>query len=415
MFKQLQKLGKAFMLPISILPAAGLLLGIGGAFSNPNTITAYPFLDVFFLQAIFKVMSAAGNIVFANLALIMCIGLAVGLARKDKGTAGLAAAVAFLVMNATIVTLLEIFNPQGSAIDTGVVGSIVIGVLVTYFHKNFRDIKLPQVLGFFGGSRFIPIVSSFAAIFVGVLFYIIWPPFQNLLVSAGTGIAKMGVVGTFLYGLLMRLCGAIGLHHMIYPMFWYTELGGVATVAGETIAGAQKIFFAQLADPNFTGMFTEGTRFFAGRFDTMMFGLPAAALAMYHCVPRDRKKLVGGLYLSAALTSFLTGITEPLEFMFLFVAPWLYVIHAFLDGVSFAIADLLSIRIGNTFSGGAIDFTLFGILQGNARTHWIYVVLVGIAWAALYYFIFRVLILKFNVPIPGREIGEDEIHVETKG
>lgn len=414
MFKQLQKLGKAFMLPIAILPAAGLLLGIGGAFSNANTIAAYPFLDIPFLQIIFKVMSAAGNVVFGNLAMIMCIGLAVGLASKDKGTAGLAAAVSFLVMNGTIACLLGIFKPDGSAIDTGVVGSIAIGCMVTFFHNRYRNIQLPAFLGFFGGSRFIPIVSSFTSIFVGVAFYLIWPPFQGLLVSAGNAIAGMGVFGTFLYGFLMRLCGAVGLHHMIYPMFWYTELGGVETVAGQTVVGAQNIFFAQLADPNFQGMFTHGTRFFAGRFDTMMFGLPAAALAMYHTVPKNRRKLVGGLYLSAALTSFLTGITEPLEFMFLFVAPWLYVLHAFLDGVSFAIADLLSVRIGNTFSGGAIDFTLFGILQGNARTHWIYVVIVGIFWAALYYFLWRFLIVKFNVPVPGREGDDEEVNVETR-
>lgn len=415
MFKQLQKLGKAFMLPIAILPAAGLLLGIGGALSNPNTLAAYPFLNVFFLQAMFKIMNAAGNVVFANLALIMCIGLAVGLAKKDKGTAGLAAAVSFLVMNATIGALLEIFDPEGSAIDTGVVGAIVIGIMVTWFHSRYRNIQLPQFLGFFGGSRFIPIVSSFAAIFVGAAFYMIWPPFQSVLVNAGKVIAGMGVFGTFLYGFLMRLCGAVGLHHMIYPMFWYTELGGTAMVAGQTVAGAQRIFFAQLADPNFTGMFTEGTRFFAGRFDTMMFGLPGAALAMYHCVPSARRKLVGGLLFSAALTSFLTGITEPLEFMFLFVAPWLYIIHAFLDGLSFAIADLLSIRIGNTFSGGFIDFTLFGIFQGNARTHWIYAVVVGVFWFALYYFLFRFLIARFNVPTPGRENDDDDVNVETKG
>lgn len=415
MFKQLQKLGKAFMLPIAILPAAGLLLGIGGALSNPNTVAAYPFLNVFILQTIFQVMGAAGNIVFANLALIMCIGLAVGLAKKDKGTAGLAAAVAFLVMNAAIGSLLEIFNPGGSAIDTGVVGSIAIGCMVTYFHRRYRQIQLPQFLGFFGGSRFIPIISSFAAIFVGIIFYIIWPPFQTMLTNAGTAIAGMGVFGTFLYGFLMRLCGAVGLHHMIYPMFWYTELGGTAIVAGQTIAGAQKIFFAELADPNFSGMFTQGTRFFAGRFPTMIFGLPGAALAMYHCVPKSRRKLVGGLFLSAALTSFLTGITEPLEFMFLFVAPWLYVIHAFLDGVSFAIADLLSVRIGNTFSGGFIDFTLFGILQGNAKTHWVYVIFIGVFWFALYYFLFRFLITRFNVATPGREHEDEGVAVETKG
>lgn len=413
MFKQLQKLGKAFMLPISILPAAGLLLGIGGALSNPNTVAAYPILNAGFLQAIFQIMSAAGNVVFANLALIMCIGLAVGLAKRDKGTAGLAAGVAFLVMNGSIASMLTIFRPGVESVDTGVVGSIVIGVLVTTLHQRYKDIQLPSFLGFFGGSRFIPIVSSFFAIFVGGIFVLIWPTFQGWLVAAGTGIAGMGYLGTFLYGFLLRLTGAVGLHHMIYPMFWYTELGGVAMVGGQQVVGAQKIFFAQLADPTHTGMFTEGTRFFAGRFATMMFGLPAACLAMYHTVPKHQRKLVAGLYLSAALTSFLTGITEPIEFMFLFVAPWLYFIHAFFDGLSFLIADMLSIRIGNTFSGGVIDFTLFGVLQGNAKTHWVYVIFVGIFWAALYYVTFRFLIKKFNVMVPGREEG-GEVYVETK-
>ncbi|AYB46469.1 PTS transporter subunit EIIC [Paenibacillus lautus] len=414
MFKLLQKLGKSFMLPIAILPAAGLLLGIGGALSNANTIAAYPILNTRFLQAVFQIMSAAGNVVFANLALIMCIGLAVGLAKKDKGTAALAAAVSFLVMNASIGAMITVFNPSVESIDTGVVGAIVIGILVTYLNNRYRGIQLPSFLGFFGGSRFIPIVSSFSAIFVGGIFFLIWPTFQGWLVAAGTAIAGMGYFGTYLYGFLLRLTGAVGLHHMIYPMFWFTELGGVATVAGQQVVGAQKIFFAELADPNHVGMFSEGTRFFAGRFATMMFGLPAACLAMYHCVPKHRRKLVFGLFFSAALTSFLTGITEPIEFMFLFVAPWLYVIHAALDGLSFMIADMLSVRIGNTFSGGAIDFMLFGVLQGNAKTNWIYVIIVGLFWAIIYYLVFRFLITKFNVATPGRESDGESVSVETK-
>ncbi|HHX66850.1 MAG: PTS transporter subunit EIIC [Miniphocaeibacter sp.] len=415
LFKKFQQLGKAFMLPIAILPAAGLLLGIGGALSNPNTIMAFPVLDNRILQVIFKVMSEAGNVVFANIALIFAIGIALGLAKKDKGTAALAGGVAFLVFNATIAALVGIFLEEGSAIDTGVVGSIVIGSIVAYLHNNYRDVELPQFLGFFGGSRFIPIVSSFAAILLGVAFFLIWPPIQNLLVLAGGSIAKMGSVGTFLYGFLLRLTGAVGLHHVIYPMFWYTALGGAEMVAGQMVEGAQNIFFAQLADPNHQGLFTYGTRFFAGRFDTMMFGLPAACLAMYHCVPKENRKKVVGLYFSAALTSFLTGITEPIEFMFLFIAPWLYVIHALFDGLSFLIADLLSIRIGNTFSGGAIDFTLFGILQGNDKTNWIYVIIVGVLWALMYYFLFRFLINKFDVKIPGRAIDNgEEVKVTTK-
>ena len=414
MFKQLQKIGKSFMLPIAILPAAGLLLGIGGALSNPNTVQAYPFLNIGWLQGIFSIMSSAGDVVFSNLALIMCIGLSVGLAKKDKGTAGLAGAVSFLVMNAAIKGMITAFNPAVESIDTGVVGAIVIGSMVSYLHNRYGNIQLPAVLGFFGGSRFVPIISSFSAIFVGAIFFLIWQTFQGWLVSAGNAIAGLGPIGTFLYGFLLRLTGAVGLHHMIYPLFWYTELGGVATVAGQTVTGAQNIFFAELADPNHVGLFTEGTRFFAGRFATMMFGLPAACLAMYHCVPKAKRKLVGGLFLGAAITSFVTGITEPIEFMFLFVAPWLYVVHAFFDGLSFFIADILNISIGNTFSGGLIDFTLFGVLQGNDKTNWIYVLIVGAIWFALYYFTFRFLITKFNVMTPGREPEGEEVKVVTK-
>lgn len=403
MFKQLQKIGKAFMLPIAILPAAGLLLGIGGAFSSSATIAAYPLLNVPWLQAAFKVMSAAGNVVFANLPMLLCIGLCIGLARRDKGVAALAGIVGYLVMTATSSTLLSIFNPDGAAIDTGVIGALVIGLVAVTLHNRYQNIQLPQVLGFFGGSRFVPIVTSLAAIFVGSLFYIVWPPFQQLLVRAGEIISAAGVVGTFFYGFLMRLCGAIGLHHMIYPMFWYTELGGTAVVAGHSVVGAQNIFFAQLADPNHTGLFTEGTRFFAGRFATMMFGLPAAALAMYHCVPKERREKYAGLFLGVALTSFLTGITEPLEYMFLFVCPPLYVLHSFFDGISFLVADILNIRIGNTFSGGFIDFFLFGIMQGNAKTNWLLEIPVGVALFALYYLSFRFLITKFDIKTPGRD------------
>lgn len=411
MFKQLQKIGKSFMLPIAILPAAGLLLGIGGALSNPTTVAIYPFLNVPFLQAIFKIMSSAGSVVFGNLALLLCIGLAIGLAKKDKGTAALAAVVGYLIMAGTITSMLGIFKPEAPAIDTGVIGAVVIGSLAAYLHNRYRNIQLHAVLGFFGGSRFVPIVTAFAAIFVGAIFFVIWPPFQQLLISSGSTISKMGPIGTFFYGFLMRLSGAVGLHHMIYPMFWFTELGGVEAVAGQQIVGAQKIFFAQLADPSHVGLYTEGTRYFAGRFATMMFGLPAACLAMYHAVPQARRKMFGGLFLGAALTSFVTGITEPIEFMFLFVNPFLYVFHAFLDGVSFFVADILNISIGNTFSGGVIDFTLFGILQGNARTNWMLVLPVGAIWAAIYYFSFKFLITRFNILTPGR--GDEEAEVAT--
>ena len=394
------------MLPIAILPVAGLLLGLGGALTNDAAVKAYPWLNQMWLQTILKVMNFAGNAVFSNLALIFSIGLAVGLAKGDKGTAGLAGGVAYLVYTATISGLLQLFDPKNN-IDTGVLGAIVIGSVVAYLHNHYRKTQLPQFLGFFGGSRFIPIISSLAAIVIGAIFFVIWPPIQGWLTSAGYAIAKMGSFGSFLYGFLLRLTGAVGLHHTIYPMFWYTALGGTAEVAGKTVVGAQNIFFAQLADPNHHGLFTYGTRFFAGRFATMMFGLPGAALAMYLCLPKKNRKTDGGLYLSGGLTSFLTGITEPIEYTFLFVAPWLYVIHAFLDGCSFYVADIMNIRIGNSFSGGLIDYLLFGVLQGRDKTNWPNVLIMGVIWFFLYFFVFTFCIKKFHVNIPGMQETDD--------
>ncbi|MCK3932149.1 PTS transporter subunit EIIC [Streptococcus suis] len=411
-FKKFSQLGQAFMLPISILPVAGLLLGIGGALSNSNAVAQFPVLDQAWLQAVFTIMSTAGSAVFANLALIFAIGVAVGLADADKGTAGLSAGVAYLVYTATISGFLTLFADKGASIDTGVLGALAIGITVATLHNKYRKIELPAFLGFFGGSRFIPIISSFAAIAIGSIFYIIWPPIQNLLVDFGKAIAEMGSFGAFLYGFGLRLTGAFGLHHTIYPMFWYTSLGGSEVVAGETIQGAQNIFFAQLADANHTGLFTYGTRFFAGRFATMIFGLPASCLAMYHAIPKENRKKVGSFYSSSALTSLLTGITEPIEFSFLFVAPWLYVVHAFLDGLSFLVADLLQIRIGNSFSGGLIDYLIFGVFQGNDKTNWIYVIPVGLLWAAVYYLVFKFLVTKFHVLVPGMESSDQASHSE---
>ncbi|HEL2046069.1 TPA: PTS transporter subunit EIIC [Streptococcus suis] len=411
-FKKFSQLGQAFMLPISILPVAGLLLGIGGALSNSNAVAQFPVLDQAWLQAVFTIMSTAGSAVFANLALIFAIGVAVGLADADKGTAGLSAGVAYLVYTATISGFLTLFADKGASIDTGVLGALAIGITVATLHNKYRKIELPAFLGFFGGSRFIPIISSFAAIAIGSIFYIIWPPIQNLLVDFGKAIAEMGSFGTFLYSFGLRLTGAFGLHHTIYPMFWYTSLGGSEVVAGETIQGAQNIFFAQLADANHTGLFTYGTRFFAGRFATMIFGLPASCLAMYHAIPKENRKKVGSFYSSSALTSLLTGITEPIEFSFLFVAPWLYVVHAFLDGLSFLVADLLQIRIGNSFSGGLIDYLIFGVFQGNDKTNWIYVIPVGLLWAAVYYLVFKFLVTKFHVLVPGMESSDQASHSE---
>lgn len=406
MFKKFSRLGQAFMLPIAILPVAGLLLGLGAALSNDAAISAFPFLGVSWLQTLFSIMSAAGNAVFTNLPLIFTIGVAVGLADRDKDTVGLSAAVAYLVFAGTIAVLLEKFSAEDASIDTGVLGALVIGLIVTRLHNKYRQKQLPEFLGFFGGNRFVPIISVLTAILIAIAFYIIWPPIQNGLEIVGKWIANLGTVGSFFYGFFLRLTGAVGLHHTIYPLFWYTSLGGSENVAGEMISGAQNIYFAQLADPTHVGLYTRGTRFFAGRFDTMIFGLPAACLGMYHSIPKENRAKNKGFYVSAALTSFLTGITEPTEFSFLFAAPWLYVIHAFFDGLSFFLADLFNIRVGNTFSGGLIDFILFGPLQGNAKTNWIRVIPIGIIWAIIYYFLFRSLVSKFKIAIPGMQVEE---------
>ncbi|ARJ51121.1 PTS transporter subunit EIIC [Staphylococcus lutrae] len=418
-FDKAQQFGKSFMLPIAILPAAGLLLGIGGALSNPNTVEAYAFLNIPFLQYLFILMRAAGNIVFQNLAVLFAIGVAVGLARADKGTAGLSAMLGFLIMNATMNALLTITDQLAPAtalaksgqgmvlgiqtLETGVFGGIVVGLLTAILHNKYYKITLPQFLGFFGGSRFVPIVTAMGAIGLGVMMFFVWPFFQHVMTGAGHLVQKTGLIGTFLYGFILRMLGPFGLHHIFYLPFWQTALGGTLEINGHTIQGTQNIFFAQLADTHTTHYYEGISRYMSGRFITMMFGLLGAALAIYHTAKPERKKVVGGLMLSAALTSFLTGITEPLEFSFLFVAPALYVVHALLDGLAFMMADLFHITVGQTFSGGFIDFILFGVLQGQAKTHYLWIIPIGIVWFLLYYVIFRVLIQVFHFKTPGRE------------
>ena len=379
LFAKAQRFGKSFMLPIAVLPAAGILLGIGGALSNPNSVKAYPFLDIGWLQNVFAIMASAGNIVFANLAILFAIGVAVGLAKSDKGTAGLSAALALLVMNSTINAMLNITGTlakdnlagvgQGMALgiqtlETGVFGGVAVGIMTYLLHARFNKIELPQFLGFFGGSRFVPIVTSFSAIFLGMLMFFVWPHFQQLIFGMGSLVESTGYIGTLIYGFVLRMLGPFGLHHIFYLPFWTTALGGATVIQGQLVEGTQRIFFAQLGDPGTTQYYIGISRFMSGRFITMMFGLLGACLAMYHTSKPEKKKLVGGLLLSAGLTSFLTGITEPIEFSFLFVAPWLYVLHAFFDGCAFMLAHMLEITVGQTFSGGCIDL----ILKFNFKT-----------------------------------------------
>ena len=428
-FDKAQQFGKSFMLPIAILPAAGLLLGIGGALSNPNTIKAYPILDVDLLQYIFILMSSAGNIVFANLPVLFAIGVAIGLARSDKGTAGLAAMLGFLIMNATMNALLTITDnvaaPEALAkagqgmvlgiqtVETGVFGGIIVGIMTAMLHNKYNKITLPPFLGFFGGSRFVPIVTSIASIVLGVILFFVWPTIQGWIFNAGGLVNKTGVIGTFIYGFILRMLGPFGLHHIFYLPFWQTALGGTMEINGKIIQGTQNIFFAQLGDADLTHYYSGISRYMSGRFITMMFGLLGAALAIYHTAKPEKKKVVGGLMLSAALTSFLTGITEPLEFSFLFIAPVLYVIHAIFDGLAFMMADIFNITVGQTFSGGFIDYILFGVLQGNSKTNYLLVIPIGIVWFFLYYVTFRFLITKFNFKTPGREDNEAVQTVEA--
>ncbi|MBE7379199.1 PTS transporter subunit EIIC [Staphylococcus haemolyticus] len=429
LFEKAQQFGKSFILPIAILPAVGLLLGIGGALSNPNTVKAYPFLDITLLQNIFTLMSSAGNIVFQNLPVIFAIGVAIGLARSDKGTAGLAALIGFLIMNATMNGMLQITDDLAKTtelaqkgqsmvlgiqtIETGVFGGIVTGILTAYLHNKFNKIELPAYLGFFSGSRFVPIITAVSSIFLGVIMFFVWPTVQSWIFNAGGLVEKTGAIGTFFFGFILRLLGPFGLHHIFYLPFWQTGLGGSLEVNGHMVRGTQNIFLAQLGDPSVTHYFSGISRYMSGRFITMMFGLCGAALAIYHTAKPEHKKVVGGLMLSAALTSFLTGITEPLEFSFLFVAPVLYLIHAFLDGLAFMMADIFNITVGQTFSGGFIDYILFGVLQGNSKTNYLWVLPIGIVWFCLYYIIFRFLIIKFNFKTPGREDKEQIESVEA--
>ncbi|WP_024653403.1 PTS transporter subunit EIIC [Borrelia persica] len=415
-FENAQKFGRSFMLPIAILPAAGLFLGIGGALSNPATINVYSFLDIFLLQSVFNIMRTAGAIIFVNLPPIFAIGVAVGLAKSDKGTAGLAAFIGYLVLNATIGILVDMFGnvedfSSGAVgfilgiktLETGVFGGIIVGILTYCLHNRFNKVEFPRVLGFFSGSRFIPIIVSLSSIFLAVFMFLFWPFMQSGISKVGGFVDATGYIGTFIYGVFLRMLGPFGLHHIFYLPFWTTGIGGSVIINGKLVEGTQNIFFAELASHSTDKFFIGTSRFMSGRFITMMFGLPGAAFALYRLAKPDQREKVVALLLSSALTSFLTGITEPLEFSFLFVAPLLYVVHAVFDGFAFMISHILQITIGQTFSGGFIDFILFGILQGNARTNWVLVPVVGVFWFWLYYFTFTFLVSKFDYKTPGRE------------
>ena len=423
-FGVLQRVGRSFMLPIALLPVAGLLLGIGSSFTNETMLAAYGLNNVIhpgtLIYTILDVMSQTGNAVFSNLALLFAMGVAIGMARKEKEVAALSGAVAYIIMNTAIQAMINAAGgveamPANSTttmlgittLQMGVFGGIVVGLGVAALHNKFYKIELPQVLAFFGGTRFVPIISSIVYLVVGIAMFYIWPVVQSGIAALGALVLASGYAGTFIYGLLERALIPFGLHHVFYMPFWQTAVGGTAIIDGVTVTGAQNIFFAELASKSTTVFSVSATRFMAGKFPFMMFGLPGAALAMYQCAKPEKKKAAGGLLLSAALTAFLTGITEPLEFTFIFVALPMYAVHCVLAGLSFMLMHILNVGVGMTFSGGLIDLVLFGVMQGNAKTHWVWVVVVGAVYFVLYYIIFRFMISKFDYKTPGRDDAEE--------
>ncbi|MBO8463419.1 MAG: PTS transporter subunit EIIC [Firmicutes bacterium] len=425
-FGVLQRVGRSFMLPISILPVAGLFLGIGGSFTNQTMLETYGLQGVMgqgtFIYTILSVLNAAGSIVFDNLPIIFAMGVAIGMAKKEKEVAALSSVVAFFIMHASIGALISASGGvenmlSGStasvvgitSLQMGVFGGIIVGLGVAALHNRFYKIELPQVLSFFGGTRFVPIISAIVYLIVGIVMFYIWPTVQVGINHLGQFVMNSGYAGTWFYGLMERALIPFGLHHVFYLPFWQTSVGGTMEVAGRLVEGAQNIFFAQLADPTTEHFAVSACRFMSGKFPLMIFGLPGAALAMYQCAKPEKKKVVGGLLLSAALTAMITGITEPLEFTFLFVAPVLYVIHCIFAGLAYMFMHIFGVGVGMTFSGGLIDMTLFGIMQGNAKTSWIYIVIVGIGYFVVYYLLFSFLIKKLDLKTPGREDGDGEV------
>lgn len=424
-FGVLQRVGRSFMLPIALLPVAGLLLGIGSSFTNATTIETYHLGKFIYeggvLYTILDIMSKTGSAVFDNLALLFAMGVAIGMAKKEKEVAALSGAIAYIVMNTTISALItakggvEAMAENSTTsvlgittLQMGVFGGIIVGLGVAALHNKFYKTELPQVLSFFGGTRFVPIVSTVTYLIVGIIMFYLWPVVQLGISKLGVLVLNSGYAGTWIYGILERALIPFGLHHVFYMPFWQTELGGSMMIDGNMVAGAQNIFFAELASKSTEVFSVSATRFMAGKFPFMIFGLPAAAFAMYKTARPEKKKVVGSLLLSAALTSMITGITEPLEFTFLFVAPLMYAVHCVLAGLSYMLMHILNVGVGMTFSGGLIDMTLFGILQGNSKTHWIWIVVVGLIYAVVYYFVFYFMITKMNLKTPGREPDDVE-------
>jgi len=437
-FGVLQRVGRSFMLPIAVLPVAGLLLGIGSSFTNETTIATYGLQGILgngtVLHALLMIMGKAGNVIFDNLPIIFAVGVAIGMAKAEKEVAALSAMISFFVMHASINAVLLLAGKvladgtiapdvlEGTiasvcgiqTLQMGVFGGILVGLGVAALHNRFYKIELPNALSFFGGSRFVPIISTVTYVGIGILMYFIWPAVQNGIFALGGLVTGTGYFGTLIFGIIKRALIPFGLHHVFYMPFWQTAVGGTMMVDGNLIQGGQNIFFAQLASSDVTHFSADATRYFSGEFIFMIFGLPGAALAMYRCAKPEKKKAAGGLLLSAALACMFTGITEPIEFSFLFVAPMLFAVQVILAGSAYMVAHILNIAVGLTFSGGLLDLVIFGVLQGNAKTSWLRIIPAGIVYFLLYYVLFSFLIKKFDLKTPGREDDDEETKLYTK-
>ena len=430
-FGVLQRVGRSFMLPIAILPVAGLLLGLGSSFTNATTIATYGLQGILgegtILHSLLIIMNKVGSAIFDNLPLIFAVGVAIGMAKKEKEVAALSALIAYFVMHISVNSMLEISGKiaadgtssknvlEGTiasvcginTLQMGVFGGIIVGLGVAALHNRFHKIVLPNALSFFGGSRFVPIISTITYMFVGIAMYFVWPVVQNGIYALGGLVTGTGYFGTLIFGIVKRALIPFGLHHVFYLPFWQTAVGGTMEVGGKLIQGGQNIFFAQLADSaNITHFSADATRYFSGEFIFMIFGLPGAALAMYHTAYPAQKKMAAGLLLTASLCSVLTGVTEPLEFAFMFLAPGLFLLHAILMGISMYICAALPFRIGFNFSAGLMDY--FMCLNAPMTQNPGLLLPVGLLFGLLYYIVFRFCILHFHLKTPGREASEKE-------
>lgn len=428
-----QGIGKTFMLPVALLAFMGLMLGLGSSFTSPTTIETFPFLGNDILQAIFSWMSTVGGFAFTYLPVLFAMAIPLGLVRSEKGVAAFSGFVGYVLLNLAINFYLTLTDQLAAAdamrtagqgmvmgiqtIEMGVLGGIIAGIIVYLLHNKFCEIKLPDAFAFFGGPRFVPIITAIVMSLVGVLIPMIWPIFAAGINGVGNFIQGSGVFGPFLFGFGERLLLPFGLHHILVATIRFTEAGGTQIVNGETISGALNIFYAQLQaglpfSPDATAFLSQG------KMPSFMFGLPAVALAIYHTARPENRKKIKGLLISGVIATLVTGITEPIEFLFLFISPALFLIHAVLTGLGFMVMAMFDVTIGNT-DGGILDFLIFGVMQGF-KTKWYLVLAVGAVWFTTYYFVFRFAITKWNLKTPGREetkagTDEEETAASSKG